>query len=715
MNRIFALSGVVVLITGLVASAQYPPEKPRGVRPPVQSSAKTSPTRIKSPYLGPTRPAANSATASRYAAPHNSTNPVEPKSAGSEPFNPFGAIRDEAVIPVADTQPIKSTSPGTSNTARKTIARPAVRAATGPSNRNPVESQPSTVNSQPPATPRTASLPKRVETITPGELLPENVVPRKVEPVQPQPVPVAEPESQPEPQPVLAAPPAATPRPVASPAPVVGNNRLVLTRRAPQLTVEATGARRVTVGKEAIYNVSVRNQGDEAAENVLVLVGLPSGVELRDAQAGSGLAAASTDPTQPGLEWRIDRVAPQAKLDLALKLVPRQSQPFDLKLQWICSPAGAQALVEVEEPRLQLNISGPTEVIYGQPQMYKLTVSNPGNGNAENATIYLLPLDPREGQAASQNLGTLTAGASRSVEIELVPRQNGQVTIQAEATADGDLKTATQYPVRVRRGELRVAVNGPRQVLAGVPAQYEIRVQNPGDAPAKNVHITTALPNGAEPLTIAQQGQHLPQRNEITWKLDQLPAGGEQVLYFKTVLRTGGAQRVVTNAVAEGELLSNGEVTTNVAAYPDLTLEVTDSPGPIALGQPVTYEIRVKNRGTGMAEGLELIAYFSEGIEPTQVDGGAGEIGSGVVTIRPTKSLPQNGEMLYRVKARATTAGQHKIRVELGCQTLGSKITQEDSTLFYSDEPEPTQPTSAGSGLLPTPTAPQTPSPLAPR
>jgi uncharacterized repeat protein (TIGR01451 family) len=699
MKRIFALTFVAVFVSGLVASAQYPAEKPRGTRPPAESPARAGSAYAKSPY-GVIKPKP-AATAAKTPAPSTSS--------GSEPFNPFGTIRDENVIPVADVQPIKSTQPGTGAAPRKTVARPAVRAANTPSR------SPTPAAEQPTATPRTASLPKRTESFSPGDLLPDNVVPRKAEPVQPE----AEPET--EPQPAVATPPAMVSRPEAAPAPIATSNRLVLTRRAPQLTVEAIGPRRVTVGKETTYNVSIRNQGEEAAENVLVHIGLPSGVEVRDAQSAAGTAGASSDPTEPGLEWRIDRIAPQAKLELAVKVIARNSQPFDLKLQWICSPAGAQALVEVEEPRIQLNISGPTEVVYGQPQMYKLTVSNPGNGSAENATIYLLPLDPREGQAASQNLGTLAAGASRSVEIELVPRQNGQVTIQAEATADGELKTATQYPVRVRRGDLRVAVNGPRNVLAGVPAQYEIRIQNPGDAPAKRVHITAQLPSGAEPLTISQQGQHVTQRNEVVWNLDQLPAGGEQVLYFKTVLRNGGAHRVVTTAVAEGELLSNGEVTTNVAAYPDLTLEVTDSPGPIALGQPVTYEIRVKNRGTGVAEGLELIAYFSEGIDPTQVDGAAGEIGAGMVTIRPNKSLSPNGEMTYRIKARATTAGQHKIRVELGCQTLGSKITQEDSTLFYSEEPEPTQPMNTGSGLVPAPSgapapaAPQTPGPFAPR
>jgi uncharacterized repeat protein (TIGR01451 family) len=324
-------------------------------------------------------------------------------------------------------------------------------------------------------------------------------------------------------------------------------------------------------------------------------------------------------------------------------------------------------------------------VAYGQSQAYSLTLSNPGNGPAENVTITLHPLDPKDGKAVTQNLGAMGAGSSKSVEIELVARQNGQLLISAEATADGDLKSAVQYAVKVRRADLKVNVVGPKTALAGVPVAYDVVVKNPGDAVAKNVRVSAQLPANTEVASVSQQGTH--KGGDVTWTIDQLAAGGEQTLQVRCVLRSAGAQRVAATITGEDDLRDANEVATTVAAFADLALEVNDTPGPIPLGQTVTYEVKIRNRGAGSAEGVELMAFFSEGIEPVAVEGAAHELGTGMVIIKPGKSLGPSGEIICRIKAKASVSGHHKIRVEASCESLGTKITQEDTTLFYGDEP----------------------------
>ena len=39
-----------------------------------------------------------------------------------------------------------------------------------------------------------------------------------------------------------------------------------------------------------------------------------------------------------------------------------------------------------------------------------------------------------------------------------------------------------------------------------------------------------------------------------------------------------------------------------------------------------------------------------------------------------------------KIKARANTPGSHRIRVEVQCKTLGTKLTSEDTTLFYAED-----------------------------
>ena len=61
---------------------------------------------------------------------------------------------------------------------------------------------------------------------------------------------------------------------------------------------------------------------------------------------------------------------------------------------------------------------------------------------------------------------------------------------------------------------------------------------------------------------------------------------------------------------------------TKVESLADLKLVVNDPQGPIQVGEETTYEICISNRGTKAATEVQVLAQFSEGIEPVNVEGG---------------------------------------------------------------------------------------------
>jgi hypothetical protein len=119
----------------------------------------------------------------------------------------------------------------------------------------------------------------------------------------------------------------------------------------------------------------------------------------------------------------------------------------------------------------------------------------------------------------------------------------------------------------------------------------------------------------------------------------------------------------------------------------DLVLEVSDPAGPVAVGGDAIYELRVKNRGSKAAEGVEIAAFYSKGIEPVSAEGGGHEISPGTVVFAPIAKLGAGEESVFKIHARADAGGAHRFRVELQCKPLGTKLSQEETTLFYSDEP----------------------------
>jgi uncharacterized repeat protein (TIGR01451 family) len=464
-----------------------------------------------------------------------------------------------------------------------------------------------------------------------------------------------------------------------------GASDVLFTAQSPVLSVEAKGPRSVLVGKEAEFAVTMRNAG-AAANNVVVTINVPQNADVSSAEATAGTARPASGGSRPDtLEWTIDRLEADSRETLSLKLVPRQSSPLDLAVNWTFTPETSQTMVEVREPKLAMNLSGPTDVLFGQTKIYKLSISNPGSGDTENVTVGLLPIG-RSGQASGNHrLGTLKAGESKTIDIELTARQAGAITIKAHAFADGGLRAEAAEQVLVRRASLQVEVEAPRVKYAGTAGTFRVKVANTGDAAADNVHVSALLPPEAKYISATSGGRSEPQEGRVEWIVGSLEPGGQRVFELQTALHAAGDNRMQFTAAADGDLSAAATSNTRVEAIADLKLEVRDPQGPIAVGDEAVYEVRVHNRGTKAAEGIDLAVFFSEGLEPISADGGPHDIGSGQVVFQSIATLAADDTAVFRIRARAETAGNHVFRAEVNCESLDTKLASEEATHFYGE------------------------------
>ena len=208
-----------------------------------------------------------------------------------------------------------------------------------------------------------------------------------------------------------------------------------------------------------------------------------------------------------------------------LRLVPRQNRPFDLAVRWDCKAAASQATIEVQEPRLALRLDGPSEVTYGKKEVFKLKLSNTGNGAAENVLLTLLPLGNGDNRPVSHRIAALAAGEERVLEVELTARQTGVLTIQVGVKADAGAHAEVAERVLVRRAGLQVAAEGPAVQYVGAAATYRIHLRNPGNARRRNVHLTADLPAGGKYLAGSEGARLTAAGNQVQWTLAALDAG----------------------------------------------------------------------------------------------------------------------------------------------------------------------------------------------
>jgi uncharacterized repeat protein (TIGR01451 family) len=467
--------------------------------------------------------------------------------------------------------------------------------------------------------------------------------------------------------------------------PAVSENGVLFARKGPALSVETHGPRKISVGKESAYEVKIINSGDVSAEDLIIFVNLPEWAEVvgTEASAGSTQNGPSSQISAP-FQWKLGRLEAKSQEKITLRIVPRQSRPFDLAVRWESKPSTSQTLIEVQEPKLEMQLDGPREVFYGKKEIYRLKMVNSGTGNAEGVVVKFVPVGAGENVQANYELGLLPAGEDKVIEVELTARQSGKLEIQVEAKGDAGIHAELTEKVLIRRAGLEIGVEGPKLQFVGTTATYVVRLGNPGNAPAKNVNFTATLPAGLKYLG-GIEGARIDSGNKLHWTSESVNPESVQTFAIKCVPNTSGVSRVEVAASAEDDLIASAFAVTQIESAANLAIEVKDPGGPVPVGEDAAYEIRVRNRGTKDAEGVEVICYFSRGIEPTGAEGGANRIGPGQVVFTPIPTLAPGAETVLKIRARAETPGNHIFRAEMHCKALGARLVSEDATLYYQD------------------------------
>lgn len=522
-------------------------------------------------------------------------------------------------------------------------------------------------------------------------------------PAEKQPVKSEEPEPARQPKPRTVSQPTPSRRSVST-SPVHPKSNVLLTNRASSLSVETVGPKTIVIGREATYQVVMLNMGQMDAQNVVVSISLPSWAEVGGFQATSGKPRVEAESDQMAtVKWPLSLLKAKGREQLTLKVIPRDSRPFELGVGWAFAPEHSTAQIQVQEPKLEMGIHGPNEVTFGATELYTISLSNPGTGDAENVVLNLMPLGAQQPIAGSRDLGMLRAGERKTIELELTAHQAGRLQVRAMAFAEGGLRTETALDVIVRRARLDIDVAGPPTSFATTEAAYQVRIENSGDAPAEETILTVALPPGAKFSSSTDGGKFEPEQGLVHWAVGAIRPGAVRIIEWTCEINTAGENRFDVQCTATGQLSAAKSIVTSVEALADLKLRVNDPRGAVELGSDATYEVTVTNRGTKAAEMVQLIGYFSEGIEPVAIRGLRGRISTGQVALEPISVIAPGQEITFRITARALQPGNHVFRAELQCNSPETRLAAEEWTKYYRstspkqhEEPAATTPLNLG-------------------
>jgi uncharacterized repeat protein (TIGR01451 family) len=450
----------------------------------------------------------------------------------------------------------------------------------------------------------------------------------------------------------------------------------------PSLEIQKFAPAEIQVGKPAKFVVRVRNLGNQAAEGITIQDQVPQGTKLVSTTPEAQTAGGE-------LLWDIGKLSPGEDRTVEMQLMPVAEGEIG-SVATVSYSAQASVKTKCTMPQLAIRMTAPAKVMVGHEQRVKIEVRNPGSGDATGVMLFEnVPQNVKHaaGPALEFDIGTLKAGETRELELVLMAEKAGKTVNVLSARADGNLQVQQQVEFEVIAPGLTVGVEGPERRYLERPATYEVRVDNPGTAPAHDVQIITKLPKGMRFVKANNKGEYDASSHAVHWSLAELPEGEHGVVELVAMPVEAGPQTIEVESRAGEGLTDQAQRQIIVEGLAAMMFEVKDLEDPIEVGGETGYEIRVVNQGTKAATNVQVAVNLPPGMQLVSAEGETQHSEQrGAIVFEPLGQLAAKADTVYRIRVQGTTAGDQRVTVQVNTDDLAQPIRREESTLVYGDE-----------------------------
>jgi uncharacterized repeat protein (TIGR01451 family) len=346
-----------------------------------------------------------------------------------------------------------------------------------------------------------------------------------------------------------------------------------------------------------------------------------------------------------------------------------------------------RANVKVVQPKLELTIKAPTEVLLCDPIPLEFAISNVGSGFAQNVRIVnTLPagLQTVEGsREIAYDVGTLLAGQSQQFSTQVRATRTGVYINKAVASSVAGLMAESATAVTtVRQPRLTIVTTGPSRQYLGRSLDCEITVTNRGDGPAKDTVVEMPIPAGATSIEATTNANF--SGTKLIWQLDTLEANASRRVRVSYVPTKAGAITNTASVTAYCAETATSSTQTMVTGIPAIRLDVVDLEDPIEVGHPTTYVITVINQGTAADTNIRVICHLEDKVQYVSSAGDtSGTIMGNAISFAPLHSLAPKARATWRVVVKGVSPGDVRFGVTMSSDQLARPVEQTEATRIY--------------------------------
>lgn len=319
---------------------------------------------------------------------------------------------------------------------------------------------------------------------------------------------------------------------------------------------------------------------------------------------------------------------------------------------------GESLLEGAQSPSITVQKLAPEEIQVGKRCTYAIRVQNTGQRAAQNVQIHdevplgteLIGTSPRamvSGSSVVWDLGMLSTGEERIVEMELIPTDEGE--LGSVATVSFAVQASAK--ARSTRPELVLRLSSKPRVHVGQQQLVQIEVSNPGSGDATGVVLLETVPAGVS----HEAGP------AVEFEVGTLRAGESRRMELVLNAQQAGKISNVMTARADAGLQVQAACEFEIIA-PELQLTV-QGPQRRYLERPATYFVSVDNPGTAAAKEVELVTHLPKGLQFVSANN-MGEYDSATHSVYwSLAELPANERGTVELVALPVEAGEQTLQV----------------------------------------------------
>ena len=443
---------------------------------------------------------------------------------------------------------------------------------------------------------------------------------------------------------------------------------------APLVTTTISAPEHINVNEVAQVKIDVKNPGKVTAYGVSLVAMLPANVKVESRQ-GNFVDGQCT--------FEINSLEPGETRQLLLDIVTSEKRALDIETSLKISSRD-RVKVGVRQPHLVIAVDGPSQTNIGSKATHVITVTNTGDGTATNVNLIAdipdsLRLIDKSGFETPK---VLRPGEKAQATIVTMPHQAGSTELAFDAEGKSCKAEHALAGLRVMQPELRVAAIGPDMNFIERDGIYTVTIQNPGEVDVNNVKVQFVIPEGVKVTTISRQAEMDAPRRTLTWKFDRVQAQTEQNIQLKAVATNDGEKlcriRVASDETNEKEV----SLKTVIATRAELSIQMQNVGGPVQVGNEATFVVAVENRGSSIANDLEIEVQLPVGMRPANPKDGIVDEDSNSILFADS-SLGAGKTREFRFSAVGVEKGEHVVRSSLQSVASKQRIIVENSVFVY--------------------------------